>query len=123
MEIVEYDGDDKLLVHAYSNLVNNAIKYSKNDGKVKLSLINHNSVVCLSVEDQGIGIPKDSIDFIFNRFYRVDQSRSRATGGSGLGLAIAKQIAELHSGTIRAKSSVGEGSVFSIEMPQNRISN
>ena len=116
MQVVEYYGDDKLLVHAYSNLVNNAIKYSHKGADVKLALLTHNSTARLQVEDQGIGIPAESFDKIFDRFYRVDGSRSRETGGSGLGLAIAKQIVELHSGSIFVKSTVGKGSLFSIEM-------
>jgi len=117
-DVVEVFGDEKLLVHAYSNLVNNAIKYSKR-GVVKLSLVQHNSTVRLQVEDNGIGIAKRDLEKIFDRFYRVDSSRSRETGGAGLGLAIAKQIAEIHDGTIRVESVLGKGSVFALELPHN----
>jgi len=118
MEIIEYYGDDKLLVHAYSNLVNNAIKYSPKGREVTLALLNRNSTIRLQVKDQGIGIPAKSLDKIFDRFYRVDVSRSRETGGSGLGLAITKQIAELHSGNIHVTSTIGKGSLFVLELPR-----
>jgi len=117
MNIVEYYGDYKLLVQAYSNLVSNAIKYSKNNGTVKLSLKKMNSTVALCVADEGIGINEDSLKKIFDRFYRIDKSRSRETGGSGLGLAIAKHIVEMHNGSIKVKSKVDIGSVFEIELP------
>jgi len=116
MDIVEYYGDYKLLVHAYSNLVNNAIKYSKPKATVKLNLLNVNSAISLRVDDEGIGIPESSIPKIFDRFYRVDKSRSRETGGSGLGLAITKHIVELHDGAIKVESIDGVGSVFNIEL-------
>jgi len=117
MNIVEYYGDYKLLVHAYSNLVSNAIKYSKAKGIVKLALIIDNPSIIMRVADEGIGIQEDCVPKIFERFYRVDKSRSRETGGSGLGLAIAKHIVELHNGTIKVQSKVDVGSVFEIELP------
>ena len=116
IDAVECFGDEKLLTHSFGNLVNNAIKYSQK-GEVKLSLRQQESKAVLRVEDNGIGIPEDKLDKIFDRFFRVDTSRSRETGGSGLGLAIAKQIAELHEGTIQVQSIVNKGSTFSIVLP------
>ena len=117
IDAMEYCGDENLLVLAYTNLVNNAIKFSNKGGEVVLSLFRNCTMGVLQVEDFGIGIPVESLGKIFDRFYRVDASRSRATGGSGLGLAIAKQIAEKHSGRITVESSVQRGSVFAIHLP------
>lgn len=116
---VEYVGDYHLLIRAYSNLVNNAIKYSNEGGIVQLTLTRNNTTAALAVEDNGIGIPEKSLEHIFDRFYRVDKSRSRATGGSGLGLSIARQIAELHRGWIQVRSTEGIGSLFTIVLPCN----
>lgn len=116
-DIVECHGDEQLLLYAFTNLVNNAIKFSSPNNKVELSLLNHNSVARFVVQDFGVGIPENALDRIYDRFYRVDKSRSRETGGSGLGLAIAKQISELHSGSIQVKSIVGKGSTFTIVLP------
>jgi signal transduction histidine kinase len=123
MDIVEIYGDEKLLIHSFSNLVNNAIKYSEEGGKVFLSVYQEDSKGILQVEDFGIGIPEEALDRIFERFYRVDTSRSRATGGSGLGLSIARQIAQLHSGKIEVKSVLGKGSRFSLQLSitNNRV--
>jgi len=102
---------------------NNAIKYSKHRGLVRLSLFKENCTAKFMVEDNGIGIPPDSTDKIFDRFYRIDSSRSRETGGSGLGLAIAKWICELHSGIIKVASEENIGSTFTIELPLVSLSN
>lgn len=81
-----------------------------------MSLISENGTIYMRVEDEGIGISEDSLSKVFDRFYRVDKSRTRKTGGSGLGLTIAMHIAELHGGTITVKSVLGKGSVFTIEL-------
>ena len=117
IEILEYMGDEELLTRALGNLVNNAIKYSNPGGTVKLSLYKNNNHVTLNVKDNGIGIPEKSLHKIFNRFYRVDVSRSRETGGSGLGLPITKWIVDLHHGAISVESELAKGSTFSINLP------
>ncbi len=117
IEILEYAGDEGLLIRALGNLVNNAIKYSDPGGTVTLSLFKNTNYVTFKVKDNGIGIPKVSLNKIFDRFYRVDVSRSRETGGSGLGLSITKWIVDLHNGEIKVESVESKGSVFSINLP------
>ena len=96
-------------------LLDNAIKYSKGD--IHVMLFVQANVVQIKVMDKGEGMPPEDEQLIFNRFYRVDKSRARASGGTGLGLSIAKTITELHGGTISVKSIQGEGSTFTIELP------
>ncbi len=79
----------------------------------------HGAVVSISVRDTGPGIPQDSLEKIFNRFYRVDQARSREMGGTGLGLAIVKHLVKLHRGLVHVVSSVGEGSTFTVDLPDS----
>jgi len=117
VEIIEYHGDEELLIRALSNLVYNAIKYSDEKAKVELNLFTKNAVAYLSVSDQGIGLSIENQAKIFDRFYRVDSSRSRETGGSGLGLAIVKWICEIHAGKIKVISELEKGSTFTIELP------
>lgn len=117
VEIIEYNGDEELLIRALSNLVYNAIKYSDENAKVEINLFIKDANAYFSVSDQGIGIPEEYHEKIFDRFYRVDSSRSRETGGSGLGLAIARWICEIHSGSINVVSEPGEGSAFTIALP------
>jgi signal transduction histidine kinase len=117
IDIIELKGDEELLIRAFSNLVNNAIKYSPIKSEVKLSLIKQNGFANFVVRDNGIGIPHSATSKIFDRFYRVDSSRSRETGGSGLGLAITKWICEIHHATIEVKSELNEGSTFIIKLP------
>jgi signal transduction histidine kinase len=117
LEVVEYEGDEELLLRAVSNIVDNAIKYSHIGGQVKLLLDTTENNAIISISDDGIGIsPEDQIK-IFDRFYRVDSSRSRETGGSGLGLAISKWILEIHKGNISVQSEIGYGSTFRIDLP------
>jgi heavy metal sensor kinase len=117
VEIIEYYGDEELLIRALSNLVYNAIKYSNEKAEVELNLYKKDAVACFSVSDDGIGISKENQSKIFDRFYRVDSSRSRETGGSGLGLAIVKWICEIHAGNIIVTSDLEKGSTFTIELP------
>lgn len=111
------DVDEMKLSQAVTNLVENAIKYNNDGGYVKVSLDADHEYFYLKVEDNGVGIPKDSIDQIFERFYRVDKARSRETGGTGLGLYITKTIILMHYGTIKADSQLGKGTTFSIKIP------
>ncbi len=119
VDIIEYHGDEELLIRALTNLTYNAIKYSDEDSEVGLLLFVKEKVARFSVRDQGIGIAKEYQSKIFDRFYRVDSSRSRETGGSGLGLAIAKWICDMHAGKISVVSEPEQGSTFSIDLPMN----
>lgn len=110
-------GDAMLLKQAVINLVDNAIKYNRAGGMVQISAQTVGSQLDLHVKDSGIGISIADQQHIFDRFYRVDKSRSRTQGGSGLGLAIVKKVVEDHGGIISMQSSPGEGSTFVINLP------
>ena len=112
-------GDSKSMEQVFSNLVDNAIKYSEPGGKIAVRGSYESGLVKIEVEDEGIGIPESDIPRIFERFYRVDKSRSRESGGTGLGLAIVKHIIERHSGQIYVKSHPQKGSTFTITLPRN----
>jgi signal transduction histidine kinase len=99
------------------NILDNAIRYTPAPGTVSLSLRREGQMAIVTITDTGIGIPAKDIPFIFERFYRVDKSRSRAEGGSGLGLAICRHIAEAHGGKIEVESQIGAGSTFSVWLP------
>ncbi|MDY6796530.1 MAG: ATP-binding protein [Actinomycetota bacterium] len=111
-------GDQRLLRTALSNLVDNAIKYNRPGGKVGIEIRDDGPYFVMEVEDSGIGIPREEMPRIFERFYRLDKARSRETGGTGLGLSIVKHIAELHRGDISVKSVEGEGSTFTLRIPR-----
>jgi two-component system phosphate regulon sensor histidine kinase PhoR len=111
------NGDRRLLRTALNNLLDNAIKYNHAGGKVTVRQTSDDEHVILQVQDTGIGIPRDELPRIFERFYRIDKARSRETGGTGLGLSIVKHIADLHRGGIDVTSVEGEGSTFSIRIP------
>ncbi len=110
-------GDEARLKQVILNLLFNAISYSKDHSQIVVSAKKKQPWVELAIKDNGIGIPDDVIDRIFERFYRVDQARSRETGGTGLGLAIVKHIVEAHAGSIEVESKVGVGSTFKILIP------
>lgn len=99
------------------NLLNNAFKYTSDGGQVYLKLFTHRERVVIQIEDDGIGIPAADLPHIFERFYRVDTVRSRSSGGFGLGLAIDQQIIADHKGQITARSTLGQGATFQIELP------
>lgn len=112
---------DKESLHCVlANLLENAHKYTSAPGEVSVSCTVSGSEVCLSVKDSGIGMPAESLPFIFDRFYRVDKSRDRASGGTGLGLSIAKAIVENLGGRLVVESKLGEGSLFQVYMPINK---
>ncbi|QDA62558.1 two-component sensor histidine kinase [Hymenobacter jejuensis] len=100
------------------NLIDNAIKYGRENGHVTVTLIEGNKVVKISVRDDGEGIPKQHQNRIFERFYRIDKSRSRDSGGSGLGLAISKHIVEAHKSAIRVHSELGHGTTLEFKLPR-----
>lgn len=117
IENIIVKGDIDRLRALFLNLVENAIRYTPEGGKVTLSLAKEGGQAKISVSDTGIGIPPEDIPHIFERFYRVDKARSRAEGGSGLGLAICRHIAEAHGGSIEVESEPGKGSTFSVRLP------
>ena len=115
---VEIDTDK--MTQVIDNILNNAIKYSPDGGKIKVGMKTTDAQLIISISDEGLGIPKKDLPRIFDRFYRVDKARSRAQGGTGLGLAIAKEIIKQHKGFIWAKSEYGKGSTFTIVLPYDK---
>ncbi len=114
----EVYGDEPLLAVALHNLIANAIQYSPKGSRVGVGVNNSDGVVEIAVTDQGIGIPDEDRDRVFERFYRIDPARSRHTGGSGLGLSIVKHVVQNHGGDIRVWSQPGKGSTFTIRLPE-----
>ena len=115
---IEIDTDK--MTQVIDNILNNAVKYSPDGGKITVTMKTTDDQMILSISDQGLGIPKQDLPRIFDRFYRVDRARSRAQGGTGLGLAIAKEIIKQHKGFIWAKSEYGKGSTFTIVLPYDK---
>lgn len=121
----KFDGSEKIFVlgnkvllhRAISNIIENATKYSFIGKSVDILVSKSNTEIEISVQDQGIGISKEDLPKIFDRFYRADKSRSKKTGGSGLGLSIAKKIIELHKGTIKVESEQSIGTTFILTIP------
>jgi len=111
------EGDEAQLVSAVANLVDNAAKYSHLDSAVDVSVDIKETDVEISVRDCGIGIPRDDLERIFERIYRVARARSRDTGGTGLGLSIVRHIATNHSGAVSVDSSEGQGSTSTLRLP------
>ena len=122
---IEIKGPSTLLMADHSrmkqvivNLLSNAIKYSKEGCSITIELFEHDDTSGFSIKDNGIGIPKEELPYIFERFYRADKSRNRTTGGSGIGLTIVKSIIQAHGGSVSVKSELGEGSIFTISIPK-----
>ncbi|MEM7714602.1 MAG: HAMP domain-containing histidine kinase [Cyanobacteria bacterium P01_A01_bin.68] len=116
-EDLYFSGDEALLKQVFTNLIQNAIHYTSTGGLVTVEATKINSKIFINVKDTGIGIAPENIDKIFERFFRVDKSRSYQTGNSGLGLAIVREIVQLHKGTISVESELGVGSCFTIRFP------
>ena len=114
------ESDTDKMAQVIDNILNNAIKYSPDGGKIKVGMKTTDAQLIISISDEGLGIPKKDLPRIFDRFYRVDKARSRAQGGTGLGLAIAKEIVKQHKGFIWAKSEYGKGSTFTIVLPYDK---
>jgi signal transduction histidine kinase len=114
--------DTQKLYQVFLNLLDNAIKYSDPGDRVDVKIVEGVSSLTVEVKDTGVGIPEEDLAQLFERFYRVDKDRSRATGGSGLGLAISRQIVEMHGGKLSVKSEVGEGSTFRVRLPRAPLS-
>jgi len=106
-----------LLGQAVLNLVDNALKYSEPNSKIEIEVLENEAEIVISIQDWGCGIDSSHLPRLFERFYRVDQARSRQLGGTGLGLAIVKHIAQAHKGSVSVKSTLGKGSRFSIHLP------
>ncbi len=122
IELVKNDpalvnGDPVRLRQLFRAILSNAVQYTDAGGDVRITSTVSGPALRVEIEDTGIGIPAESIDRIFDRFYRVDEARSRVRGGSGLGLAIAKWIAEAHNGSIAVRSTPGKGSCFTVSIP------
>jgi signal transduction histidine kinase len=114
--------DVQKLYQVFLNLLDNAIKYSDSGARVDVEIEEDDSSLTVRIRDTGVGIPREELNQLFERFYRVDKDRSRATGGSGLGLAISKQIVEMHGGSISVESEVDVGSVFEVWLPKAFLS-
>ena len=112
-------GNEQQVLAAVSNLVSNAVSYSEKDSTVLVTTRVDEGSVDISVVDQGIGIPAEELDPIFERFYRVDPARHRSTGGTGLGLSIVKHVAATHGDEVRVWSAEGQGSTFTLTLPQH----
>jgi two-component system phosphate regulon sensor histidine kinase PhoR len=110
-------GNAQRLDQVFTNLIENAIKYTPAEGEVRVLAMQQNGQVVVEVRDSGIGIPREHLHRIFERFYRVDRSRSRDMGGTGLGLSIVKHVVKAHGGQVEADSVEGQGSTFRVELP------
>jgi signal transduction histidine kinase len=113
----EVIGDPVHLAQVVTNLLSNAVQYNRRDGAVRVELSSTSGDAILSVTDTGCGIPDADRPHLFERFYRVDKARARASGGNGLGLAICKSLVEAHGGTIGFESKAGAGSTFWVRLP------
>jgi Signal transduction histidine kinase len=117
---VYVEADKDRLGQIVLNLVANAVNYTSDNGHIYIDVEERSSKVVLNVRDTGMGIPEESLDRLFERFYRVDKARSRHSGGTGLGLAIVKHLVESHEGEIYVKSTEGVGSTFTVELPKTQ---
>ncbi len=111
-------GDETQLTSMFNNLVDNAVKYTLPGGKVEVTGSSEEDRIVVSISDTGIGIPEQKLSRIFERFYRVDKDRSKATGGTGLGLSIVRHVAENHGGSVAVESATGRGSTFTVYLPR-----
>ena len=121
MRAVTAEIDEIKIYNVIMNLVENAIKYNKEHGWVKVTLDADPQAFVVTVADSGVGIPEDALDQIYDRFYRVDKSRSREVGGTGLGLSIARSVVLMHRGTIDVESRFGEGTLFTVRIPLTHV--
>ncbi|KRQ86749.1 Sensor histidine kinase YycG [Caloramator mitchellensis] len=116
---ININADKDKIAQAVVNLISNAIKFSKNGGKVYISNYLSDNKVYIIIRDEGYGISEKDLPYIFERFYRADESRNRDTGGAGIGLSITKSIIDMHKGSIKVNSKINQGSEFIIELPQD----
>jgi len=115
-------GEENRLIQIFTNLVNNAVMYSPKNSSLTINGYEQNQFGVIEVIDEGIGIEKEDIGRVFERFYRVDTARSRNSGGTGLGLAIVKHLVELHNGKIEVESEVEQGTTMRVKIPLIRLS-
>ena len=113
----ELTASEEKMKQLFTNLIMNAIKYSPDGGLIQIKGVVQDHLIRLTIEDEGIGIPEKSVPFIFDKFYRADNSDTRKIGGTGLGLAICQMIVKDHEGTIEVDSEEGVGSTFTVEFP------
>jgi signal transduction histidine kinase len=111
------DADPERVHQVLYNLVDNAVRATPPDGRVRIEAHRRNGSVRISVADTGVGIAAEHLPRVFDRFYRVDEARSREDGGTGIGLAIARSVVEAHGGSISATSEPGKGSIFAFDLP------
>ncbi|KWX87870.1 hypothetical protein AMQ83_10410, partial [Paenibacillus riograndensis] len=114
---ITLQGDANLLYQVWMNLLSNAIKYTQTGGTIAISAKAENQHCMVTVTDNGEGIPADQLPMIFDRFYKVDRARTRASNSSGLGLSIVRKIIEVHCGTVEATSTVVEVTTFTVTLP------
>lgn len=112
------EADEELMKEVWINLINNAVKFTKNDGNIAINILKQENNFAISIKDNGIGMDKEDLNKIFERFYVVDKARKRENGGNGLGLAITKKIVDIHGFSIQVKSEFGKGSEFIICIPE-----
>ena len=115
--------DEEKIERIIFNLISNALKYNRDNGMIEIIINQDNNFVYISVKDTGIGIPNDKLDIIFERFLQVNSSLSRPREGAGIGLSLCKAIAQLHNGDISVESKLNEGSIFTLKLPIEQISN
>lgn len=121
-DLPSYRGNKFLLEQMVSNLVDNAIKYTPSNGNISVQTYKTDREIIIEISDTGIGIPKEDLDRIFERFYRIDKTRSRKIGGTGLGLSIVKHIVLLHGGSVEVESELNKGSKFIVKLPYKSAS-
>jgi two-component system phosphate regulon sensor histidine kinase PhoR len=121
VENISVPGNELRLEQVFVNLLDNAVKFNRPNGEVRLEARELDGRACIVIRDTGIGIPSEDLPRIFERFYRVDKGRSREMGGTGLGLSIVKHAIEQMNGTIKVESRLGEGSEFVITIPVVRL--
>lgn len=116
---LRFYGDRERVEQILLNLLSNAIKFTAAGGALRITVAEEANMICLSVQDTGVGIPGDKLEAVFEAFFQVEASRSRTYGGTGLGLAISRQLARAMGGDLTAKSALGEGSTFSLSLPRS----
>ncbi|MFY9945511.1 MAG: HAMP domain-containing sensor histidine kinase, partial [Exiguobacterium chiriqhucha] len=116
-ETLRVSGDPAQLRQVFSNILNNAIKYSPDGGNIAVNVSCDDDVIRIAIEDEGMGVAPADAERLFEKFYRVQNEQSRNIGGTGLGLAICKEIIESHGGTISVRSELGNGTIMTVELP------
>lgn len=118
LQEVSIHADEELLNQVWTNILHNSIKFTNKNGEIHITCSQTDKQVVVQIADSGIGIPKEDQIHVFERFFKVDKARTRATSGSGLGLSIVKKIVDMHQGTIDVKSSLGDGTQMQINLPK-----